>query len=158
MSILAVSARRMRNAPGKKSGVRDARRISALLRAGLLRGSFIPAEKQRGLRDLRRCRKKIIGWQASRKNRRDKFPQIKGFKISSAISDIFGASGRILIGMPAGAGEIPCIAASRLCGAAGKKEAAIRASPAGRLSRAGSSFLRMRLSQLDESTRNIEKI
>ena len=43
ISILVVNARHMKNVPGRKTDMRDAEWIATLLRAGLLKGSFIPA-------------------------------------------------------------------------------------------------------------------
>lgn len=42
ISILVVNTRHMKNVPGRKMDMRDAQWIATLLRAGLLRGSFIP--------------------------------------------------------------------------------------------------------------------
>ena len=69
ITLLVVNARHMKNVPGKKTDMRDSEWISTLLRAGLLNGSFIPEK----------------GFGSS------------GFRLSSFISDIFGASGRNII-------------------------------------------------------------
>ena len=71
--------------------------ISTLLRAGLLNGSFIPEKRIREFRDLNRYRKSVIRDITSQKNRIEKFLQSSGFRLSSFISDIFGASGRNII-------------------------------------------------------------
>lgn len=83
----------MKNVPGKKTDMRDAEWIATLLRAGLLNGSFIPAKKVRELRDVTRYRKSVISDITSQKNRIEKFLQSSGFRLSTFISDIFGASG-----------------------------------------------------------------
>ena len=41
ISILVVNARHMKNVPGRKTDMKDAQWIATLLRAGLLKGSFI---------------------------------------------------------------------------------------------------------------------
>jgi len=94
IEILVVNARHMRNVPGKKTDMRDAEWIATLLRAGLVNGSFIPAKDIRELRHLTRYRKSIISDITSQKNRIEKFLQSSGFRLSSFMSDIFGASGR----------------------------------------------------------------
>jgi len=94
ITLLVVNARHMKNVPGKKTDMRDAEWIATLLRAGLLRGSFIPDKEIRELRHLTRYRKSIVRDVASQKNRIEKFLQSSGFRISTFISDIFGASGR----------------------------------------------------------------
>jgi transposase len=97
ITLLVVNARHMKNVPGKKTDMRDSEWISTLLRAGLLNGSFIPEKKIREFRDLNRYRKSIIRDITSQKNRIEKFLQSSGFRLSSFISDIFGASGRNII-------------------------------------------------------------
>lgn len=97
INILVVNARHMKNVPGKKTDMRDSQWIATLLRAGLLRGSFIPAKSFRELRHLTRYRKSIVRDITSQKNRIDKLLQSSGFRLSAFISDVFGASGRNII-------------------------------------------------------------
>ena len=95
--MLVVNACHMKNVPGKKADMRDSEWISTLLRAGLLNGSFIPEKRIREFRDLNRYCKSIIRDITSQKNRIEKFLPSSGFRLSSFISDIFGASGRNII-------------------------------------------------------------
>ena len=97
ITLLVVNARHMKNVPGKKTDMWDSEWISTLLRAGLLTGSFIPEKRIREFRDLNRYRKSVIRDITSQKNRIEKFLQSSGFRLSSFISDIFGASGRNII-------------------------------------------------------------
>lgn len=97
ITLLVVNARHMKNVPGKKTDMRDSEWIATLLRAGLLNGSFIPDKNIREFRHLNRYRKNIIRDITSQKNRVEKFLQSSGFRLSSFISDIFGASGRNII-------------------------------------------------------------
>jgi transposase len=97
ISLLVVNARHMKNVPGKKTDMRDAEWIATLLRAGLLNASFIPNKEIREFRDLTRYRKSIIHDITAQKNRIEKFLQSSGFRLSTFISDIFGASGRNII-------------------------------------------------------------
>ena len=69
MHLLVVNARHMKNVPGKKTDMRDAEWIATLLRAGLLKGSFIPKHDIRDLRQYTRYRKAIIRDITSQKNR-----------------------------------------------------------------------------------------
>ena len=62
-----------------------------------MNGSFIPEKRIREFRDLNRYRKSVIRDITSQKNRIEKFLQSSGFRLSSFISDIFGASGRNII-------------------------------------------------------------
>ncbi len=67
ITLLVVNARHMKNVPGKKTDMRDSEWISTI-------------------RDI-----------TSQKNRIEKLLQSSGFRLSSFISDIFGASGRNII-------------------------------------------------------------
>ena len=60
MHLLVVNARHMRNVPGKKTDMRDSEWIATLLRAGLLKGSFVPQQDIRDLRQYTRYRKALI--------------------------------------------------------------------------------------------------
>ena len=94
ITLLVVNARHIKNVPGKKTDMKDAEWIATLLRAGLLNGSFIPDKEVRELRHLTRYRKSVVRDVSAQKNRIEKFLQSSGFRLSSFISDIFGASGR----------------------------------------------------------------
>lgn len=97
LSLLVVNARHMKNVPGKKTDTKDSHWIASLLRAGLLRGSFIPDKQIRDFRQYTRYRKTMIHEITSQKNRIEKFLQSTGFRLSSFVSDIFGASGMNII-------------------------------------------------------------
>ncbi len=97
INVLVVNARHMKNVPGRKTDMRDAEWIATLLRAGLLRGSFIPEKAIRELRHLTRYRKSIVHDITAQKNRIDKFLQSSGFRFTAFLSDAFGASGRNII-------------------------------------------------------------
>lgn len=93
IKLYVVNARHMKNVPGKKTDMRDAEWIATLLRAGLLSASFVPDKNIREFRDLNRYRKCVIEDITKQKNRIEKFLQSSGFRLSSFISDVFGASG-----------------------------------------------------------------
>jgi transposase len=98
MHLLVVNARHMKNVPGKKTDLRDAEWTATLLRAGLLKGSFVPEREIRDLRQFTRYRKALIRDITSQKNRIEKLLRASGFNLSSFLSDIFGASGLALLG------------------------------------------------------------
>ena len=72
MHLLVVNAIHMRNVPGKKTDMRDAEWIDTLLRAGLLKGSFVPKRDIRDLRQYTRYRKSLVQDITSQKNRIEK--------------------------------------------------------------------------------------
>jgi transposase len=97
MHLLVVNARHMKNVPGKKTDMRDAEWIATLLRAGLLKGSFVPEKDIRDLRQFTHYRKAIIRDITSQKNRVEKLLQSSGFRLSVFLSDIFGSSGMAIM-------------------------------------------------------------
>jgi transposase len=48
IQILVVNAKHIKNVPGRKTDVKDAKWIAGLLHHGLLQGSYIPSREQRG--------------------------------------------------------------------------------------------------------------
>lgn len=71
--LLLVNARHIKNVPGRKTDVQDCEWICKLLRAGLLKGSFIPREDIRELRSLTRYQKQLQHQIQNEKNRVHKF-------------------------------------------------------------------------------------
>jgi len=96
-TILLVNARHVKNVPGKKTDQKDSQWLAKLLMAGLLQGSFIPNRKIRELRDLVRYKTKLTNQISSEKNRLIKILEDANIKLSSVLSDIFGATGKKII-------------------------------------------------------------
>ena len=78
MHLLVVNAHHMKQVPGRKTDMRDAEWIATLLRAGLLRGSFVPERDIRDLRQYTRYRKALVRDITSQKNRIEKLLQSGG--------------------------------------------------------------------------------
>ena len=95
--IVLVKARHLKNIPGKKTDKKDSKRITKLLLAGLLKGSFIPPKSVRNMRDLTRYKRKIIEQIASEKNRIHKFLEDANIKLSSVVSTLSGATATKII-------------------------------------------------------------
>lgn len=95
--FVLVNARHVKSVPGRKTDVLDCEWLCRLLRAGLLKGSFIPKEDIRQLRDLTRYQKKLSYAITTEKNRVQKLLQDTNIKISSVLSDVFGKSGWIIL-------------------------------------------------------------
>src|SRR4028119_793127 len=107
-TILVVNAQHMHNVPGRKTDVKDAEWIADLLAHGLLRGSFIPPEPQRDLRDLTRQRTILVRERAEVVRRLQKVLEWANLKLASVATDIVGVSARAMLGARGegrGAGE-----------------------------------------------------
>jgi transposase len=93
-----VNARDVKNVPGRaKTDKLDAVWLAKLAERGMLRPSFIPARPQRQLRDLTRYRRTLVQERTREKQRAEKLLEDAQVKLSSVISDIFGASGRDML-------------------------------------------------------------
>jgi transposase len=159
MHLLVVNARHMKNVPGKKTDMRDAEWIATLLRAGLLKGSFVPERDIRDLRQFTRYRKALIRDITSQKNRIEKLLQASGFSLSSFLSDIFGSSGVAIMGLLVQVGFItkPSL---ELClkGRARQKAAEILSSLNGTLSAPQRKLLKMELAHLQDLQDNLAEV
>ncbi|MDR0750206.1 MAG: IS110 family transposase, partial [Tannerellaceae bacterium] len=89
-TILIVNARHIKYVPGHKTDRKDSAWICKLLLAGLLKGSFVPDQSQRDLRDLTRYRRKLVQNLAAEHNRLIRIFEDANLKLSSVFSDVAG--------------------------------------------------------------------
>ncbi len=95
--VLLVNARHVKNLPGRKTDVSDAAWLAQLGAHGLVRGSFVPPEPIRQLRDLTPTRTTITRERAREIQRLEKLLEDAGIKLSSVATDISGVSGRAML-------------------------------------------------------------
>jgi transposase len=159
MHLLVVNARHMKNVPGKKTDMRDAEWIATLLRAGLLKGSFVPERDIRDLRQFTRYRKALIRDITSQKNRIEKLLRSSGFNLSSFLSDIFGASGLAILGRLVQTGLITG-ADLDVClkGRARSKASEILSELNGTLSASQRKLLKLELAHLKDAQDNLAEV
>jgi transposase len=107
LNVGVGNARDLKNAPGRpKTDREDAKWLSRLCMFGLVLKSFIVGRPFRALREYTRYHKKLVQERARQINRIEKLLQMNGFKLSSVISDITGASGLRIIKKLADKGEL----------------------------------------------------
>lgn len=97
MEVFVVNARHIKNVPGRKTDLSDCKWLAGLLRHGLLKGSFIPPEPIREIRELTRLIKIYTESTSDYKRRIHKLFITANIKIDSVVSDLFGKTGRNLI-------------------------------------------------------------
>jgi transposase len=159
MHLLVVNARHMKNVPGKKTDMRDAEWIATLLRAGLLKGSFVPERDIRDLRQFTRYRKAIIRDITSQKNRIEKLLRSSGFNLSTFLSNIFGASGLAILNRLVQTGIITSQDVEEcLKGRARLKSSEILANLNGVLSGSQRKLLKMELAHLQDLQDNLAEV
>jgi len=99
---MVCNAYHIKNVPGRKTDIADARWIARCLREGLLNPSFIPDREQRELRDMTRFLKSQTEERARNINRLQKFLEGANIKLSEHVSDIEGMSATELLDLVIG--------------------------------------------------------
>lgn len=97
LEMILANAAHVKNVPGRKTDVNDAMWLAELLAHGLIRASFVPPREVAELRTLLRTRKQLVREHASHVQRMQKTLEDANIKLTSAISDIMGMSGRAMI-------------------------------------------------------------
>ena len=157
--ILVCNAAHVKQIAGRKTDVQDAEWLADLLRHGLLRGSFIPGEQQRVLRDLTRFRASVINERVRQINRLQKVLEDANLKLASVASDIMGVSARhMLEAMLAGESD-PQVLAELAKGRLRKKKEQLHKALAGRLKphhRLMVTELLLMIDQFDETVEHLD--
>jgi transposase len=97
VAVYLANSQDVKNRKGHKTDKKDSWWLAHLLRHAMIRPSFIPPRGQRELRDLTRRRRKLLGVSTGERNRVEKVLQEANVKLSSALSDIFGVSGQLML-------------------------------------------------------------
>lgn len=97
VTLLLVNPRDVAQVPGRKTDVSDAEWIAQLLPCGLLRGSFVPPQPIRELRDLTRSRTTLEQQRTAVVNRLHKVLEDANLKLGTVATDITGVSGRAIL-------------------------------------------------------------
>ncbi len=97
VAMLLANAATVRNVPGRKSDVSDARWLADLLAHGLLRASFVPPAPIQELRDLTRTRKQLVREVTAHTQRIHKLLESANVKLASVLTDVLGVSGRAIL-------------------------------------------------------------
>jgi transposase len=99
VQVILVNARHTKHLPGRKTDMSDSKWLAGLLRHGLVRGSFIPCKEVRQWRDWCRLRKSLVNDLGNYKRRLHKMLEMANIKIDTVLSDLFGVTGRNLVGL-----------------------------------------------------------
>jgi len=97
LEVMVVNAAHMKAIPGRKTDVKDAEWIADLLRHGLLKGSFIPSEAQRDVRELTRLRSSVVAERGRAVNRLQKLLEQANLKLATVASEVTGVSARAML-------------------------------------------------------------
>ncbi len=97
VQVYLANSQEVKNRKGHKTDKKDSWWLAHLLRHAMIRPSFVPSRGLRELRDFTRRRRKMIGVATSERNRVEKILQDANVKLSTALSDIFGVSGQLML-------------------------------------------------------------
>jgi len=95
--LILANPMHIKNVPGRKSDVNDAQWLADLLAHGLVDPSFIPEAPMQEVRELTRTRKQLVREVAQHTQRIQKVLEDANIKITGLISDLLGASGRLML-------------------------------------------------------------
>jgi len=95
--VYLVNAYHVKNVPGRKSDVSDARWLQQLHSFGLLKGCFQPDNITRSLRNYVRQRKQLITQMSREVQRMQKALEQMNIKLNNVIRDILGKTGMAII-------------------------------------------------------------
>lgn len=148
------NAHHIKNVPGRKTDVKDAEWIADLLRHGLIRKSFVPPKAIRDLRDIVRYRRKVVHARAAERNRLLKMLETANVKLSAVLTNVFGASGRLMLTAVL-EGKAPLDVAHLAKGRLRQKMGVIQRAVDGRLDEHHRFLLKMQLDRLDAADANV---
>lgn len=158
-NVLLVNAAHIKAVPGHKTDVKDCEwGIAELLSYGLLKGSFIPPEPIRELRDLTRYRKSLSDERTREINRLQKLLESANIKLSSVATDIMGTSGRAMLDALLSGSTNPEVLADLARGRLRKKLPLLREALQGRFRPHHRFMLEQILSHLDFLDQAIERV
>jgi transposase len=115
LKVVLVNPTHVKNVPGRKTDMSDSKWLAGLLRHGLVKSSFIPPKQQRQWRALTRTRKSYVESLADFKRMVHALFHSANIKIDYVASDLFGATGRNLMGLLCSCESNPSLAQVECC-------------------------------------------
>ena len=158
LTIEVVNAAHVKAVPGRKTDVKDSQWLAQLMEMGLLRGSFIPPEQVRAMRDFTRYQTKLTEERSREKQRLLKVLEAAGIKLDSVASDTFGVSGRLMLDALVGGERDPQVLAGLARGVLRNKAEDLRLALAGRFTTHHGQMVAWHLSRIDHLDQMLAKV
>ncbi len=136
----------------------DAAWLAQLGAHGLVRGSFVPPEPIRQLRDSTRARSAIVRERSREIQRLEKFLENTGLRLSAVASDITGVSGRAMLEALVDGQRDPSALADLAKNRLRSKIPELTEALVGRFNSHHAFMIRIHLNLIDEHTRTISEI
>lgn len=150
LSIDVVNAAHVKAVPGRKTDVKDSQWLARLLEVGLLRGSFLPPDDIRRIRDLTRYQTKLTEERSREKQRLLKVLEAAGIKLDVVASDTFGVSGRSMLDALVAGERDPHVLAGLARGVLRNKTDDLRLALAGRFTVHHGQMIGFHVTRLDQ--------
>jgi transposase len=150
--VVLVNARQVKNVPGRKTDVNDATWLAQLGAHGLVRGSFVPPQPIRELRDLTRTRTALTRERTREWQRLEKLLEDAGVKLTSVATDISGPSGRAMLAALIDGVRDPAVLADMARAQLRNKIPALTEALTGRFTEHHAFLARLHLSLIDQHT------
>jgi len=147
--IEVVNAAHVKAVPGRKTDVKDSQWLAQLMEVGLLRGSFVPPERVRALRDLTRYQTKLTEERSREKQRLLKMLEAAGIKLDDVASDTFGVSGRAMLAALVAGERNPVVLADLALGRLRSKIDELRLALEGRFTDHHAAMVDLHLTRID---------
>jgi transposase len=97
VELVLANAQHVRNLPGRKSDMNDATWLAELMAHGLVRGSYVPPEPLRELRDQTRTRAQLVGEVRRHLQRIQKVLLDANIQVAGRITNLLGRTGRAVL-------------------------------------------------------------
>lgn len=156
--IEVVNAAHVKAVPGRKTDVKDSQWLAQLMEVGLLRGSFLPPEDIRRLRDWTRYHTKLVQERTREKQRLLKVLEAGGIKLDSVASDTFGVSGRLMLAALVEGQRDPYVLAGLARGVLRNKTEDLRLALEGRFTAHHGQMVAVHLTRIDHLDQTITQI
>ncbi len=147
--IEVVNAAHVKAVPGRKTDVKDSQWLAQLMEVGLLRGSFLPPEQVRSMRDFTRYQTKLTEERSREKQRLLKVLEAAGIKLDNVASDTFGVSGRAMLQALVAGERDPQVLAGLARGVLRNKTEDLRLALAGRFTAHHGYMVALHLARID---------
>lgn len=153
-----VNAQHYHGVDGQKTDQIDASWLAELLPCGLLKGSFVPPQWQREVRDLTRLRVSLLQDQNRVQNRIEKVLEDANLKLGSVASDTLGSSGRKMLNAVVAGDKDPGWMADYAQGRLRAKRKELEEALHGFVTEHHRRVLKMLLGQIDQLDRDIAEL
>jgi transposase len=158
LTIEVVNAAHVKAVPGRKTDVKDSQWLAQLMEVGLLRGSFIPPQQVRAMRDFTRYQTKLTEERSREKLRLLKVLEAAGIKLDNVASDTFGVSGRLMLNALVTGQRDPVVLAGLARGVLRNKTEDLRLALAGRFTAHHGQMIALHLDRIDHLDQMLARV